>query len=131
MDGRNYLPHQHALIPPGYEPARDALMRFHGERINALEARDRGAQQAEVSMLVTEALSAGSLIIFVRTLQGNTEPVPTDAWRPHPAEPGRQHANVTRLHQTGRSYDDPLALIHETFVASGIALVERSNWAGF
>lgn len=131
MDGRNHLPHQPTSIPPGYEPARDALMRFHGERIDAIEARDRVVQQPQVTMLVTEALSAGSLVIFVRTMEGDVEPVPTDAWRSHPAEPSRQHANITRLHQTGRNHDDPLVLLHETFTASGIALVDRNNWAGF
>ncbi len=131
MDGQSHLPNQPVSIPPGYELAQDALIRFHAERIKAVESEDRVVQQAQVTMLVTEALSSGSLMIFVRTLEGGVEPIPTGVWRPHPTDPGRQHSNIAKLHQTGRCLTDPLVLIHETFTASGIALVDRNNWVGF
>lgn len=131
MDGRRHLPSQQMSISPGFELVWESLMRFEAERINAVENRKRGEQRNEVAMLVREALSAGTVVIFVRTPEGALEPVPTDAWRPYPAEPGRQDTNIARLYQTGRSYDTPLVLAHETFAVSGIALVDMNNWVSF
>jgi hypothetical protein len=57
MDDQSHLPHQHAAVPPGYEPAQEALMRFHQERINAVETGDRVVQQVQVWISETRVVS--------------------------------------------------------------------------
>jgi hypothetical protein len=74
-------------------------------------------------MLVTDALCAGTLVVFIRTQLGEMVPVPPDAWR--------SHSNIDRLHKTGLRHADPLTLSHDTFAARGIALFDQHNWAGF
>ncbi len=118
-------------VPPGFMLAQTALAQFHEERVVASEARERVAERAHVTMVVTDALAAGTLVVFVRTRHGDIAPVPLDAWRPYLAEPSRPHTNVERLHKSGLRHDDPLMLAHETFTTTGIALVDLNNWAGF
>lgn len=131
MEGKTEYSGISGGVPPGFMPAQAALARFHEERVVASEARDRVAERAHVTMVVTDALAAGTLVVFVRTQQGDIMPVPIDAWRPHLTEPSRPHTNVDRLHKSGLRYEDPLVLAHETFTATGIALVDLNNWAGF
>ncbi|WP_210168491.1 hypothetical protein [Methylobacterium sp. Leaf469] len=131
MVGKAEYPGKLGTVPPGFVLAQSALVRFHEERITASEIRERSAERAHVTMVVTDALAAGTLVVFVRTQRGDIVPVPADAWRPHLSEPSRQHANVDRLHKSGLRHEDPLVLAHEKFTATGIALVDLNNWAGF
>lgn len=122
---------QHEIVPPGYELAQAALIRLHEARVDASEAKDRDQQRTGLRMLVTDALRAGTLVVFIRTRDGDLVPVPTDAWRVYPADAGRSHTNIDRLHKTGLRHEDPLILSHETFTARGVALFDQHNWAGF
>ncbi len=131
MQGKTEYLGTSGSVPPGFMLAQTALARFHEERVVASEARERVAERAHVTMVVTDALAAGTLVVFVGTQQGDIVPVPLDTWRPHLTEPSRPHANVDRLHKSGLRHDDPLVLAHETFTATGIALVDLNNWAGF
>lgn len=131
MKGKTEITATSGIVPPGFGLAHTALVRFYEDRVVASEPRERVAERTHVTMVVTEALAAGSLMVFVYTQQGEVVPVPIDAWRPHLIEPGRSHANVERLHKSGLRHEDPLVLTHESFTATGIALVDLNNWAGF
>ncbi|MCJ2130892.1 hypothetical protein [Methylobacterium sp. E-045] len=131
MEGRTEYPGTFGAVPPGFALAQAALARFHEERVVASDVQERDAERAHVTMVVTDALAAGSLVVFVRTQQDEILPVPVDAWRPHLLESSRPHINVGRLHKSGLRHDNPLVVAHETFAAKGIALVDLNNWAGF
>lgn len=131
MEGMTEYTGNFAAVPPGFMLAQAALAQFHEERIVASEARERDAERVHLTMVVTDALGAGTLVVFVRTQQGDIVPVPVDAWRPHLTEPSRPHANVDKLHKSGLRHENPLVLSHEKFTATGIAIVDQNNWAGF
>lgn len=131
MEGKTVYPDGPEIVPPGFELLHTALVRFHEERVVAPEACERVAQRTRATMVITDALSTGALVVFVRTQQGDVVSVPTDAWRPHLTEPARAHANVDKLHKTGLRYEAPLVLAYDEFSVTGIALVDRNNWAGF
>ena len=131
MEGKIGYTSGHEIVPPGFELSFMALARFYEERVVAPEARERVAQRTRATMVITDALSTGALVVFVRTQQGDVVSVPTDAWRPHLTEPSRAHTNVDKLHRFGLRYEAPLILAHEAFAVTGIALVDRNNWAGF